>query len=107
MRLFLAGVAPGGGCFPPPSIAPLSLKLFISQFQAQPCPPRATTGDSHILGAPGVGFSLLRLARGVLNQRKSSIILRKKHANFALPLKNKCVAAHFICLYMLEVSSVT
>ena len=46
-----------------------------------PPPPRATLGDSHILVAPGVGFSLLCLARGsvpgVLNQSKSSIILKK------------------------------
>ena len=41
-------------------------------------PPRATPGDSHILFAPGVGFSLLCLARGVSNQNKSSIILKKK-----------------------------
>ena len=47
-------------------------------------PPWATTGDSHILVAPGVGFSLL--CPGVLNQSKSSIIL-KKSAVFALSLK--------------------
>ena len=44
-------------------------------------PPRATPGDSHILVAPGIGFSLLCLARGsvpgILNQSKSSIILKK------------------------------
>ena len=49
-------------------------------------------GDSHILVAPGVGFLLLCLARGssrrrgVLNQRRSSIILKKKTI-FALSLK--------------------
>ena len=52
--------------------------------------PRAIPGDSHILVAPGIGFSLLWLARGSargdLNQRKSSIIL-KKSAIFALSLK--------------------
>ena len=42
-----------------------------------PPPHRATPGDSHILVAPGIGFLLLYLARGVLNQSKSSIILRK------------------------------
>ena len=52
---------------------------------------RTTPGDSHILVAPGVGFSLLCLARGsapggVSNQSKSSIIL-KKSAIFALSLK--------------------
>ena len=40
-------------------------------------PPGATPGDLHILVAPGVGFSLLSLAQGVLNQSKSSIILKK------------------------------
>ena len=40
--------------------------------------PGTTPGDSHILVASGVGFSLLCLARGVLNQSKSSIILKKK-----------------------------
>ena len=57
-------------------------------------PPQATPGDSHILVAPGVGFSILCLARGsarglcpgVSNQSKSSIIL-KKSAIFALSLK--------------------
>ena len=49
-------------------------------------PPPATPGDSHILVAPGVGFSLLCLARGVINQSKSLIIL-KKSAIFALSLK--------------------
>ena len=57
-------------------------------------PPRATPGDSHILIAPGVTFSLLCLTRGssrgyalgVLNLSKSSIIF-KKSAIFALRLK--------------------
>ena len=48
--------------------------------------------DSHILVVPGVGFSLLCLARGfarggVLNQSKSSIIL-KKSAIFAKQLSS-------------------
>ena len=72
-------------------------------------PPRATPGDSHILVAPGVGFSLLCLAwgsaPGVLNQSKSLIILKK--ARFSLCLLNKWVAALIICLCMQEVSSVT
>ena len=71
--------------------------------------PPMTPGDSHIAVAPGVGFSLLCLARGsapgVLNQSKSSIILKK--VRFLLCLLNKWVAALFICLYMPEVSSVT
>ena len=53
-------------------------------------PSRATPGDSHILVAPGIGFSLLCLPgvshQGVLNQSKSSIIL-KESAIFALSLK--------------------
>ena len=40
--------------------------------------PRAAPGDSHILVAPGVGFSLFSFARGALNQNKSSIMLKKK-----------------------------
>ena len=77
-------------------------------------PPRATPGDSHILVARGVGFSLLCLARGfapgvcprgVLNQSKRSTILKK--ARFLPCLLNKWVAALFICLNMLEVSSLT
>ena len=50
-------------------------------------PPGGPPGDSHILVAPRVGFSLLCLAqfaRGVLNQSKSSIILKK--ARFLLCL---------------------
>ena len=56
-------------------------------------PPRATPRDSHILVAPGVGFSFLCLARGsapwgVLNQsnfEKFLIILKK--TRFLLSLK--------------------
>ena len=51
-------------------------------------PPRATPGDSHILVTPGVGFSLLCLAREsapgervvVINQ--SSMILKKHNFCF-------------------------
>ena len=71
--------------------------------------PWATPGDSHILVAPGVGFSLLCLVRGsasgVLNQNKNLIILKK--ARFLLCHLNKRVGALFICLNMLKVSSVT
>ena len=53
-------------------------------------PPRAIPGDSHILVAPGVGFSLLCLARGsargFVYQSKSSIILEKS-AIFAWSLE--------------------
>ena len=91
----------------------LSLFLFPCNVSVNPKPDHPP-GDSHILVAPGVGFSLLCLARGsarglapggVLNQSKSSIILKK--ARFLLCLLNKWVPALFICLYMLEVSSVT
>ena len=81
------------------------LELMYQSIPSLTILPRATPGDSHILVAPGVGFSLLCLARGVLNQSKSSIILKK--ARFLLCLSNNWVAALFICLYMLEVSSMT
>ena len=68
--------------------------------------PRATPGDSHILVAPGVGFSLLCLARGsargvvpgVLNQSKSSMIL-KKSAIFALSLKQLSSRSFHMFIY--------
>ena len=65
-------------------------------------------GDSHILVAPGVGFSLLRLARGsargssvggVLNQSGSSIILKKKNAIFALSLKQMGSSSFHMFIY--------
>ena len=64
-----------------------------------PPPPR----DSHILVAPGVGFSLLYLVRGsaqwgVLNQSKSSIIL-KKSAIFALSLKQMSSNSFYMFIY--------
>ena len=40
-------------------------------------PPPPPPGDSHILVAPGVGFSLLCLAQGVLNQNKNLLILKQ------------------------------
>ena len=55
------------------------------------------------LSCPGVSPG--SLPRGVLNQSKSSIILKK--VRFLLCLLNKWVAALFICLYIPEVSSVT
>ena len=64
--------------------------------------PRATPGDSHILIAPGVGFSLLCLARGsargVLNQNKFSVIL-KKSAIFALSLKRMSSSSFHMFIY--------
>ena len=70
--------------------------------------PPATPGDSHILVAPGVGFSLLYLSwgsargfarRGVLNQSKSSIIL-KKSAIFALSLKQLSSSSFRMFIYV-------
>ena len=60
----------------------LPLQGYVSVSSKPDYPPRATPGDSHILVAPGVGFSPLCLAQGsaraVLNQSKSSITLKKK-----------------------------
>ena len=73
-------------------------------YQSVPCltTPRATPGDSHILVAPGVGFSLLCLARGsswgVLNQSKSSITL-KKSAIFDLSLKQMSSSSFHMFIY--------
>ena len=41
-------------------------------------PPGATPGNSHILVALGVGSSLLCLPGGILNQTKSSTIMKKR-----------------------------
>ena len=67
-------------------IVHLPLRGYVS-VNSMPDHPRATPGDSHILVALGVGFLLLCLARGVLNQSKSSITLKK--ARFLLCLLNK------------------
>ena len=65
--------------------------------------PGATPGDSHIPVALGVGFSLLCYARGsfreVLNQSKSSIILRKENAIFALSLKQMGSSSFHMFIY--------
>ena len=61
-------------------------------------PPRATPGDSHVLVAPGVGFSLLCLARGVSNQSKSLIIL-KKIVIFASSLKQLSSSSFHLFIY--------
>ena len=64
--------------------------------------PRAISEDSHILVAPGIGFSLLCLARGsargVLSQSQSSIIL-KKSAIFALSLKQMSSSSFHMFIY--------
>ena len=75
--------------------------------QPPPPPPRVTPGDSHILVAPGVGFSLLclaqgsarKFARGVLNQSKSSIILKKKR-DFSLSLKQLSGSSFHMFIYV-------
>ena len=70
-------------------------------------PPLGDPRDLHILVAPGVGFSPLSLARwsargfaggGVLNQSKSSIIL-KKSAIFALSLKQLSSSSFHMFIY--------
>ena len=61
-------------------------------------PPPATPGGSHILVASGVEFSLLCLAWGVINQSKSSIIL-KKTAIFALTLKQLSSSSFHLFIY--------
>ena len=65
--------------------------FFFNNVSVNSKPDRVTIWDSHILAAPGVGFSLLCLERGsalgfaprgVLNQSKSSIILKKRYLCF-------------------------
>ena len=76
--------------------------LYVSVNSKLEHPQRVTPGDSHILVAPGVGFSLLRLARGfargVSNQSKSSIIL-KKSAIFLLSLKQLSSSSFHMFIY--------
>ena len=61
-------------------------------------PPRATPGDSHILVELGSGFRSSVLPGGVLNQSKSSIIL-KKSAIFALSLKQLSSSSFHMFIY--------
>ena len=62
--------------------------------------PSLTPGDSHILVAPGVGFSLLRFARGSSRRGVlSSIILRKKYLIFALSLKQMGSSSFHMFIY--------
>ena len=63
-----------------------------------PPPPQATPGDSHVVVSQGIGFSLLCLARGVLNQSKSSIILGKS-AILALSLKQLSSSSFHMFIY--------
>ena len=89
-----------------------SAKVSVNSKPDHPLPP-GDPGDSHILVAPGVGFSLRYLARGsawgfagglhgglpgVSNQSKSSIIL-KKSVIFAAFLKQLSGSSFhmFIC----------
>ena len=59
-------------------------------------PPRAIPGNSHILVAPGVGFSLLCFARGgaVLNQSNF-----EKNEMFALSLKQLSSSSFHMLIY--------
>ena len=78
--------------------------IFYASVNSKPDhpPPLATPGDSHILVAPGVRFSFFCLARGlprmVLNQSKSSIIL-KKRAIFTLSLKQLSSSSFLMFIY--------
>ena len=93
-------------------LVPIEFKNDQVMYQSIPSltipPPRPTPGNSHIVVASGVGFSLLCLARGSapggLNQSKSSIIL-KKSAIFALSLKQMGSSSFDMFIYRLEVSS--
>ena len=81
------------------------LQSFLFMYQSIPSltiPSRATPEDSHILVAPGVGFSLLYLAwgsaLGVLSQSKKSIILLKSET-FALSLKQMSSRSFHMFIY--------
>ena len=84
------------------SISSVKVLLETLMYQSIPSqtfpPPPGDPRDSHILVPPGVGFSLLCLARGVLNQSKSSIIL-KKSAIFALSLKQLSSSSFHMFIY--------
>ena len=75
-----------------------NLSLMYQSIPSLTIPLWVNPGDSHILVAPGVGFSLLCLARGsapgVLNLSKSSIILQK--ARFLLYL---CSSSLHVFIY--------
>ena len=63
-------------------------------------PPRATPGDSHILSTcPWSRVFAPPSCPGVLNQSKSSIILRKKNAIFGLSLKQMDSSSFYKLIY--------
>ena len=77
---------------PPSSLSPHKTIMYQS-IPSLTIPLPTTPGDSHILVAPGVGFSLLSFARGlprgVLNQSKSSTILKKARFSLCLLTLNR------------------
>ena len=93
----------------------LIISLNYVSVNSKPDHPPATPGDSHILVALGVGFSLLCLARGsargflgvcpgspgkVLNQSKNSIIFKKKRDFcFNLSLKQLSSSSFHMFIY--------
>ena len=64
-------------------------------------PSRTTPGDSHILVVPGVGFSLLCLARGSARGLKSKEKFDnfEKSAIFALSLKQMSSSSFHMFIY--------
>ena len=85
----------------------VSLDIMYQSIPSLTTLPPATLRDSHILVAPGVGFSLLRLARGsawgssqgALIESKSWIILRKKNAIYPLSLKQMGSSSFYMFIY--------
>ena len=73
------------------------LMIMYQSIPSLTIPPGDPRGFAHS-SCPGVGFSLLCLARGVLNQSKSSIIL-KKSAIFALSLKQLSSSSFQMFIY--------
>ena len=71
--------------------------LMYQSIPSLTIPPRATSGDSHILVPLGSGFRSSVLP-GVLNQSKSSIIL-EKGAIFALSLKQMGSGSFHMFIY--------
>ena len=98
-------IPPHASLYPPNAYQAFTL-FFDCTIMYQSIPsltiPLATPGDSHILVAPGVGFSLLCLAqgsaRGVLNQSKCLIIL-KKSSIFHLSLKQLSSSSFHMFIY--------
>ena len=97
------------GDLPPPGFCGKRSELVMHRSVPILTIPLGDPRDSHILVAPGVGFSLLCLAREsapgeVLNQNKSSIIL-KKSAIFALSLKQTNSSSFNMFIYAISEQS--